>query len=146
MPVVKLVEVSFFYLTTIPGLGGSVATTLFDRLLQLDVRDATVTIPRRDGPGWRLRDDRRRMVEDLRTMALVLSTYASERLKTCLRSIAEEPDRHKVKKIKPFGAAIARFVPQELADLVIASLAEPEEYGRPGQPTRDRALSFDDAD
>lgn len=148
IPVVKLVEVAFFFVADVPAIGKPTAGMLFAWLLQLDVHGATVTIPRGDGPDRHVRGDRRRVVEELRTMALLLSAQAPDQLKSYLRSLAEENDHHKVKEIRPLSTAIARTAPQELADLIVASLVEPEDEDddEPHRPSRDRALSFDDTD
>lgn len=144
IPVVKLVQVALFFVAHVPAIGKPTAGMLFAWLLQLDVRGATVTIPQGDVPD-RYRD-RRRVVEELRTMSLLLSAQAPDQLKSYLRALAEENDHHKVKDIRPLSTAIARAAPQELANLIVASLVEVEDDDEPYRPLRDRALSFADTD
>ncbi len=143
--VVKLVEIMLLAVGSDPTFGQSTAATLFDWLLQLDVRNADLTIPASTRPDRSLRDDYRRLVADLRTVSLLLSQHAPEQLKAYLRALAAEKNRYKVKEIRPLSAPIARAAPQELADLIAASLIEPEVRGRHKDPL-DRALTFDDSD
>ena len=145
-PVVKLVEVIFPFVANAPKLGAPIAEMLFSWLLQLDVRNAVVTIPQGAGPHRAFRVDRGRLVGELRTMALLLSSQAPDQLKAYLRALTAESDGYKVKEIRLLSTAIARSAPQELADLVAASLIEPEDDERRGRNSRDRALSFADSD
>jgi hypothetical protein len=144
--VVELAEVMILFVANVPKLGAPVAEMLFSWLLQLDVRNAVVTIPRSTGPDRAFRLDRRRLVGELRTIALLLSSQAPDQLKAYLRALTAESDHHKVKEIRSLSTAIARSAPQELADLVVASLVVPKDDGRRGRKYRDSALSFGDSD
>lgn len=145
-PVVKLVEVMFPFVANAPKFGAPIAEILFGWLLQLDVRNALVTIPQGVGPDRAFRVDRGRLVGELRTMALVLSSQAPDQLKAYLRALTAESDHYKVKEIRPLSTAIARAAPRELADLVVASLVEPEDDEERGRNSRYSALSFADSD
>ena len=145
-PVVKLVEVMFPFVANAPKFGAPIAEMLFGWLLQLDVRNALVTIPQGVGPDRAFRVDRGRLVGELRTMALVLSSQAPDQLKAYLRALTAESDHYKVKEIRPLSTAIARAAPRELADLVVASLVEPEDDEERGRNSRYSALSFADSD
>jgi len=144
-PVVKLVEVVCLFLFGAPKLGAPTAMMLFNWLLQLDVRDAEVTIPQGTGADRAFRDVRRRLVEELRTMALLLSSLAPDQLKAYLRALTVEKDYYKLKDIRSLSAAIAKTAPQELADLVAASLIEPEGDGSRVRTSRRSALSHEDS-
>jgi hypothetical protein len=145
-PVVKLVEVMFPFVANAPKFGAPIAEMLFGWLLQLDVRNASITIPQGVGPDRAFRVDRGRLVGELRTMALVLSSQAPDQLKAYLRALTAESDHYKVKEIRPLSTAIARAAPRELADLVVASLIEPEDDEERGRNSRYSALSFADSD
>lgn len=142
-PVVKLVQALYLLVTGAPRLAGSIAGMLFGWLRQLDERDADVLIPARTPT---LRTDRRSMISELRAVSLLLSPYAPEQTKAYLRAVAAENDGFKFKEIRPFSATIARVAPQELADLVAASLIEPPDRRGQGGRRRDQALSFNDSD
>ena len=145
-PVVKLVEVIFPFVANAPKFGAPIAEMLFGWLLQLDLRNALITIPQGVGSDRVFRVDRGRLVGELRTMALVLSSQAPDQLKAYLRALAAESDHYKVKEIRPLSTAIARAAPRELADLVAASLIEPEDDEERGRNSRYSALSFADSD
>jgi|TARA_R110002124_G_scaffold287327_1_gene472906 hypothetical protein len=144
-PIIKLVEVVFLFLSNAPHLGQPTARMLFNWLLQLDVRDAVITISQGSDINHAFRDDRRRLVGGLRTMALLLSSLAPDQLKTYLREIAKEKDHYKLSEIRSLSASIAPSAPQELADMVAASLIDPRETGRAGRTSRDSALSHEDS-
>lgn len=145
-PVVKLVQITLPIVARVPEIGRSTAGMLFHWLLQLDVRDANVTIPPSASPDWTFSDDRRRLVGDLRTMALVLSSQAPDQLKAYLRALAAENDIYKTRQINKLSPVIARDAPQELADLIIAALIEPDDDERCDRYSRRQALSFYDSD
>ena len=142
-PVVKLVQALYLLVTGAPRLAASIAGMLFCWLRQLDEPDADVLIPPGTTP---LRIDRRSMVSELRAVSLLLSAYAPEQTKAYLRAVAAENDGFKFKEIRPFSATIARVAPQELADLVAASLIEPQDRRSQAGRRRDQALSFNDGD
>src|SRR3546814_13694527 len=77
-------------------------------------------------------------------LSLLISPYAPEQTKAYLRAVAAENDGFKFKEVRPFSATIARVAPQELADLVAASLIEPHARRSQGGRRRDKAFSFKD--
>src|SRR5207244_3000160 len=98
-----LVQIQLQLLLTVPRLASPTATMLFNWLRQFDVRDATVTIPT-DPTAERLDSDvRRRMVEDLQTMALLMSVHSPDEAKAYLREIDAQRDNYKVKAIRQFS-------------------------------------------
>ncbi|HDS0923447.1 TPA: ATP-binding protein [Stenotrophomonas maltophilia] len=142
-PVVKLVQALYLLVTGAPRLAASIAGMLFGWLRQLDEPDADILIPVGTTP---LRIDRRSMFSELRAVSLLLSAYAPEQTKAYLRAVAEDNDGFKFREIRPFSATIARVAPQELADLVAASLIEPQDRRKHTGRRRDQAFSFNDAD
>ncbi|NNG68574.1 hypothetical protein HLI18_01345 [Rhizobium laguerreae] len=144
--VLDLVEILIQLLAGVPHFSKQVAAMLFGWLRQLDVRDAEVTIP---GSGSNRRGDsdvRRRVVEKLRMMALVLAGFVPDQLKAYLTKVAAERDTHKVKEIRPFSQVIAPVAPAEFADLILASLLDKRDYRRRGRYSIDRAFTFADSD
>ncbi|WP_203323070.1 ATP-binding protein [Pseudoxanthomonas beigongshangi] len=141
--VVKLVQVLYLVVNGLPRLAAPIAGMLFGWLRQLDEQDADVLIPAGTTP---LRIDRRSMISELRAVSLLLSAYAPEQTKAYLRALAVENDGFKFKEIRPFSAVIARVAPQELADLVAASLIAPPDPRGQSRRHRDQAFSFNDGD
>ncbi|MGV8931960.1 MAG: hypothetical protein ACOH1R_07620 [Luteimonas sp.] len=142
VPVIKLVQAMYLLFTGTPRLAESIAEMLFGWLRQLDERDANAKIPTGTTP---LRTDRRSMISELRAVSLLLCPYAPEQTKAYLRAVATEKDGSKLREIRPFSATIARVAPQELAELVVASLIElPDTRGKGRR--RDHALSYYDSD
>ena len=121
---VDLVGIQIQLLLILPKLASSTTTMLFNWLRQLDVREAHVTIPT-DATAERMGSSvRRRMVDDLRTMALLLSAQSPDDAKAYLREIDAERDTHKVKAIRQFSTALVSAAPAELADLIANSLTK----------------------
>jgi hypothetical protein len=145
--VIDLVEIQIHLLQMLPKVASATATMLFDWLRQLDVREAKVTIPS-DLNVERLDTSvRRRMIEDLRTMALLLSVHSPEGAKAYLRQIDAERDTYKVKAIRQFASVLALAAPAELANLVGNSLIEkPRRRRSPYRESHDRAFSHADTD
>lgn len=125
------------------ALGSAVASMLFGWLRQLDERDAEVVIPGNNTAFSH--EDRRRIIGDLRMMSLLLSAYAPEQAKAYLRALTRENNSYTVKEIRPLSASISRVAPQELANLIEASLIEDANRRGSGRD-RDCALSFADSD
>lgn len=123
--VVDLVHIELQAIIAFPKLGTATANMLFGWLRQLDVRDAAITIPsdptseRMDGGA------RRRMIGELRAMALLLSPQAPGPAGQYVRDIDGEQDSHKVKVVRQYSTVLAQVVPTELANLVANSLIEP---------------------
>ena len=123
--VVDLVQINLQVTLALPRLGTATANMLFGWLRQLDVRDAVVTIPsnpvseRMDGGA------RRRMIGNLRAIALLLSAQAPEAARRYLCDINGERDSYKAKAVRQFSTVLSQVVPTELADLVANSLIEP---------------------
>ena len=145
--VIDLVKLQILTLQALTNLGSSTATMLFGWLGQLDVRDADITIPT-DSTTERMESGtRRRMIEDLRSIALMLSALSPNAAKAYLQKIDADRDTYKVKAIRQFSSVVASAAPVELANLVANSLIEPRSrksssYGG----MRDRVFSFADSD
>src|SRR3546814_12172464 len=84
------------------------------------------------------------MISELRAVSLLLSPYAPEQTKAYLRAVAAENDGFKFNEVRPFSATISRVAPQELADLVAASLIAPQDRRSQGGRRRYPASSFND--
>ncbi len=144
--VVDLVEVQIQLLMALPKLASQTATMLFNWLRQLDVQDAVVTMPT-DPTAERLDSNvRRRLVEDLRTVALLLSGRSPDDAKAYLREIDAKRDIHKVKAIRQFSTALAPVAPAELADLIASSLIEKRSRNSTHDVSDYRAFSHADTD
>jgi hypothetical protein len=145
--VIKLVAVQTPLALIAPALAQEAARVLFGWLLQLDLREATVSIPvdaTVDRPDSSVRI---RMIGDLRNTALMHAASAPEEAGAYLDAVAEERDTFKVKEIRTFSGILAPVVPEQLANLIGGSLIEPEgRDGRRGGRERDRTLSFADTD
>ena len=85
--VIDLIETQILLLKMVPTLAGPTAKMLFNWLGQLDIPKAEVTIPNDAKAGRTDSNARRRMVEELRTMALLLSAHAPEDAKAYLREM-----------------------------------------------------------
>ncbi|MGJ5141266.1 hypothetical protein ACQR1V_25025 [Bradyrhizobium oligotrophicum] len=144
--VVDLVELQIPLLQMFPKLLSSSTTMLFDWLRQLDVREAVVMIPN-DPTVERLDSSvRRRMIEELRMMALLLSGHSPEDAKAYLREIDAERDTYKINAVRQFSSALASAAPAELADLVANSLIEKPRNRRSSYGISDgRAFSHADS-
>ncbi|MGY4306403.1 hypothetical protein ACVIJ6_003646 [Bradyrhizobium sp. USDA 4369] len=144
--VVNLVKIQMQLLLAVPRLASPTATMLFKWLRQLDVRSAKVTMPTDPTAGRFDGDVRGRMVEDLRTMALLLSVHSPDQAKAYLHEIDPERDTYKVKAVRQFSTTLVSAAPAELADLIVNSLIErrgrKSRYGAAG----DRAFSYADSD
>lgn len=145
--VVDLVEIELQVLMAFPVLGTATANMLFDWLRQLDVRDAAVTIPSHPTSERMNGGAQRRMIEELRAMALLLSLQSPEAARQYLRDIDGERDSYKAKAVRRYSTVLAQVVPTELADLVANSLIEPRSRRESsyGVSSR-RALSHADID
>jgi hypothetical protein len=143
---VDLVEIQVQLLLALPKLASSTTTMLFNWLRQLDVRQADVTIPT-DATAERMDSSvRRRMVEDLRTIALLLSAQSPHDAKAYLREIDAERDTHKVKAIRQFSTVLASAAPAELADLIATSLIMKRRRNATYEVSIGRAFSHADTD
>ncbi|MCK9543767.1 MAG: AAA family ATPase, partial [Novosphingobium sp.] len=127
------------------SLSRGAASMLFGWLMQLDLRDHAVTIPSDDTTDRLDSDSRSRLIEDLRSTALLLAASAPEATKAYLAALSGETDRRKAKAVLPFSQTLARVAPAELAALVEASLVEPPQRKHRGV-MRDRSFSFADTD
>ncbi len=144
--VIDLVEIQIPVLMALPRLASSTTTMLFNWLRQLDVREAEVTIPT-DPTAERLDSDvRRRMVKDLRAVALLLSGQSPDDAKAYLREVDARRDAYKVKAIRQFSTALASAAPAELADLIANSLIEKRRRNSTYEVSDGRALSHADTD
>ena len=144
---VDLVKIQIQLLPALPKLASSTTAMLFNWLRQLDVREADVTIPM-DVTAERMDSSvRRRMVEDLRIMALLLSAQSPDDAKAYLREIDAERDTYKVKEIRKFSTALASAAPVELADLIANSLIKRRRRRTSSyEMLDDRAFSHSDSD
>lgn len=144
--VLKLVEVQFLTLMSIPELGQLTAKMLFGWLMQLDLRASTVAIPGAQDTPWAERSTRTTMIEDLRNMALLSASHAPDDTRAYLTAIAKENDHYKVKAIRPFSRALASLAPNELAALITSSLIEQPRRGQSRQDSLNGAFGFADTD
>lgn len=144
--VVNLVKIQMQLLLAVPWLASPTTTMLFKWLRQLDVRNATVTIPTDPTTGRLDSDVRRRMVEDLRTMTLLLSVHSPDEAKAYLREIDPERDTYKVKAIRQFSTTLVSAAPAELADLIVNSLIERRGRKSRHGATGGRAFTYADSD
>lgn len=144
--VVKLVEIQFFLAMGVSEYGQATAKMLFRWLMQLDVRTTEISIPSPSDAVKLEGQARQRMIEDLRTMTLLLAVNAPDEAKAYLTAAAAENDHYKFKDIRPFSRALASVAPAELAALVEASLIEPPRRGKSRRDSMGRALSFTDTD
>lgn len=144
--VVKLVEIQLFLLMPPTDYGRMAAKMLFGWLLQLDLRTTPITIPAPPDAPRLEGQARERMIDELRSMTLVLAANAPDEAKAYLVAAATERDRYKVKDIRPFSRALATVAPAELAALVEATLIEAPDPKRSRRESMGRALSFSDTD
>lgn len=142
--IVKLVQTLLPVLSSESTFATSVVGMLFGWLRQLDERGAEVAIPGSNVTSFR--GDRRRMVTDLRTVSLLLCAHAPEQTSAYLCALTKENDSYKIKEVRPLSAAISRVAPQELADLIEASLLKVANNQSLDGRYRDRALNFSDSD
>ncbi len=144
--VIDLIEIQLQLLVMVPTLAGPTASMLLNWLRQLDVREAEVTIPTDAAAGRMDSNERRRMIEELRTVALLLSSHAPEDAKAYLREVAVERDSYKVKAIRSMSATLAMVAPAELAALITASLNEEREHQSRCGGGSERTFSHADSD
>jgi hypothetical protein len=144
--VLDLVEIQVPMLRSVPQLARPTGAMLFYWLRQLDVREAECVIPV-DAAAERLSDDaRRRMMERLRALALLLSESAPEHAKSYFTDLAAERDSYKVKAIRPFSQVLAKVAPAELTALILASLVEKKSRRADQAISRVKAFGFADSD
>ncbi|MGX9857367.1 hypothetical protein ACR03S_18340 (plasmid) [Limimaricola variabilis] len=144
--IVKLAEVQFLTTMSVRELGRTTAKMLFGWLKQFDLRDTNIMIPgAADAPRLE-RQSRTTMIEDLRTMALLMASHAPEDTKAYLTAIAKENDHYKVKAMRPFSKALASVAPNELAALITSSLIEQPRRGRSRRDSLNGAFGFADTD
>ena len=105
-------------------LAEQTAALLFGWLRQLDVRDATITIPGERNLFRSVTEARRAAVDKLRLIALILGEFVADDLKAYLTAISGERDSYKFKELRTFSKVIAPVAPAELAALILASLIE----------------------
>ncbi|MCI5041050.1 MAG: AAA family ATPase [Donghicola eburneus] len=144
--IVKLAEVQFLTIMSVRELGRATAKMLFGWLMQLDLRDTNITIPGATDAPRLERQSRTTMIEDLRTMALLMASHAPEDTKAYLTAIAKENDHYKVKAIRPFSKALASVAPNELAALITSSLIEQPRRDRSRRDSLNGAFGFADTD
>lgn len=144
--VVDLVEIQTFFLKTRPLLAERTARLLFDWLCQLDLRETPITIPGVEARASRASDMLRQTVTKLRTMAMLLGSFAPDALKIYLTAITGDSDHYKMKELRQFSTVIAPVAPAELAAMVLRSLIDKKH----GLSRQDRAMedafNFADSD
>lgn len=145
-PIVKLAEIQFLTRMRVRELGQATAKMLFKWLMQLDLRNTPITIPTAEDVPRLERQVRTTMVEDLRTMALLIASHAPDDAKHYLTAAAEENNHYKVKAIRPFSKTLASVAPIELAALIEASLIERPRRGRSRRDIINSAFGFADTD
>jgi hypothetical protein len=144
--VLDLVEIQVPMLRSVPQLARPTGAMLFYWLRQLDVRNAECVIPA-DAATERLSQDaRRRMMERLRALALLLSEFAPQHAKSYLTELAAERDSYKVKAIRPLSQVLGKVAPAELAALIVASLIEEKSRREEYRSSRVKAFGFADSD
>jgi hypothetical protein len=144
--VVKLAEVQTLMIMGVRELGQPTAKMLFDWLMQLNLREATITIPGTGAAPWQERQARTTMIEDLKNMALLVAPHAPDATKAYLTAIAKEDDHYKVKAIRPFSKTLASVAPNELATLIKSSLIEQSRRGQSRGDSFHGAFGFPDTD
>lgn len=144
--VADLVEVQLYFLKIVRPLAEPTAILLFGWLRQLDVRDATVTIPGERSLFRSVTDARRNAVDKLRLIALLLGEFAPDELKAYLTAISGERDSYKVKELRVFSKVIAPVAPAELASLTLSSLIKKRERPHRSDRSMERAFTFADSD
>lgn len=77
-PIVRLAQIQLLMMMSIRELGQATAKMLFSWLIQLDLPDTTITIPTPEKVPGLERQERTAMVEDLRTMALLIASHAPD--------------------------------------------------------------------
>lgn len=127
-------------------LGRATAKMLFGWLMQLDLRDTNITIPDAGDAPRLVRQSRITMIEDLRTMALLMASHAPDDSKAYLTAAADENNNYKGKAIRPFSKVLAGVAPFELAALIKASLIEQPRRGHSQRSSLGRAFGFADTD
>lgn len=144
--VIDLVEMQIHLLKELPTFARLTATMLFGWLRQLDVREAPVTMPSDPAAGRLENEARRRMIERLRNITLLMSQFAPDQAKGYLTEVAAERDTYKVKAIRPFSSILAPVAPAELSHLILTSLVEDRKPRSAYGPSSGRAFSFADTD
>ncbi|WP_170290395.1 ATP-binding protein, partial [Rhodovulum strictum] len=145
-PIVDLVGTEALFFHAIPSFAHPVAAMLFDWLLQLDLRDRSVTVPMKPNTASQNGRGRRFFIEDLRTAALLLAQHAPDEAKTYLREVTQEGDPFKTREILKSSSALAPVAPEELASLVKTNLRRPEHDRKYGSDPLAEAFSHADAD
>lgn len=144
--VIDLVEVQYVVFIRAPSLAEPVAKMLFGWLHQLDIRNALRTIPSEKGAGHLDRQAFDRLVEDLRTWALLLANHAPDEAKAYIRAVSAERGSYKVKAIRSYSRSLVQAAPGELAALIVGSLIEHRGRGSTNGGSRNSAFSFADSD
>ncbi|WP_340313572.1 ATP-binding protein [Rhizorhabdus argentea] len=145
-PVLRLVEIQTPMNLVAPGLAGPTAAMLFRLLRQADIHNVPRSL-KADPEGAPLEGSAYlRMVEDLRSTALLNAAADPDGTKAYLTALTPERDHYKVKAVRRMSGVIAPVAPRELADLVEASLIEPAERTSRHHAGRDRVLSHADTD
>lgn len=142
--VIELVKIQMYLLKHLQSFAIQTAVMLFGWLRQLDVGGAEVTIPGKLKPGRAESDGRRRMIEQLRMIAFLLGEFAPDELKAYLREVGNEQDRNKVDDIRKYSKVIAPVAPAELAELVLASLLQPQKRHGHHDRAMEQAFTFAD--
>ncbi|WP_245510003.1 NACHT domain-containing protein [Rhizobium ruizarguesonis] len=144
--IVKLVEIQIFLAVAPTWYGQAIARMLFNWLMQLDIDTTDNVIPSPiDAPKLQ-RQARQYLVEDLRSMALLLAANAPDEAKAYLVALTADTNRYRLKQIRPFSQTLAGVAPVELAAVVEASLIEEPRDDDVDLGYTDRAFSFADSD
>lgn len=142
--ILKIVEANSLIFGSFPKFAEPVANMLFGWLMQLDVPDATRTIPH-DDQGASFDDaSHRRMVKSLRMHSLLLSEHSKESVKAYLLAIGVENDDRKINDIRLFGRTLASTAPVELSALIENNLIGTKK--KPVTHDRDLRCAFGSAD
>lgn len=143
--VVKLGEAQFPFNLWGDEFSNSVAKMLYGWLRALERRETANKFTSDPDAETLGSDQRRRLVDQLRTLCLLMAAHAPEVTKSYLKSIGPQ-ETEKVKAIRAFSKLLAAVAPEELADLIERSLIEPARTGRSHQTYLDGPISFRDSD
>ncbi|AEH81162.1 hypothetical protein SM11_pC0089 (plasmid) [Sinorhizobium meliloti SM11] len=122
----------------------AIAEMFFDWLLRLDDPEVGKIIHVDRDVATPDQSERRRIVEQLRSLCFLMASHAPASAAAYLSSIDATRDRGKMKDIRLHSKVLTAAAPQALADLIAKSLIIPLESRR--HSARDKAFEFYDSD
>lgn len=123
----------------------AIAEMFFDWLLRMDGPEDGKIIHVDKDVAPPDQSDRRRIVEQLRSLCFLMASYASASATAYLLSIDATSDRGKMKDVRLHSGVLAAAAPQALADLTAESLIIPLGSQR-RHSARDKAFEYYDSD